>query len=80
MAEKPDDSPRVAFYQVTVSCELPPRHNKKLGTEENMAEVQSTRQRSIHRLAFRTKDLVLSDRIKQLDKDTASVASLNSDG
>jgi len=80
MAEERDDSPRVAFYQVTVSCELPPRHNKKLETEENMTEVHSTRQRSIHRLAFRIKDLVLSDGIKQLDKDTASVASLNSDG
>jgi hypothetical protein len=45
-----------------------------------MAEVHSTRQRSIHWLAFRTKDLVLIDGIKQLGKDTASVASLNSDG
>jgi hypothetical protein len=80
MAEEHDNSPRVAFYQVIASCELPPRHNKKLETEENMADVHSTRQRSIHRLAFRTKDLVLSDGIKQLGKDTSSVASLNTDG
>jgi hypothetical protein len=80
MAEEHDNSPRVVFYQVTVSCELPPRHNKKLETEENMAEVHSTRQRSIHRMAFRTNDLVLSDEIKQHGKDTPSVASLNTDG
>jgi hypothetical protein len=80
MVEEHDKSPRVAFYQLTVSCELPPRHNKKLETEENMAEVHSTRQRSIHRMPFRAKDLVLSDGIKQLGKDTSSVASLNTDG